>query len=91
MARNGDRPQTVDELAKALDWDSELLGMGDLPGWALSNAHRWHADLTETAGRMMRHLAAMGYIRETGADEYRPTNFSKAMSLDEICDTYFPL
>ncbi|KAK8105147.1 hypothetical protein PG999_008506 [Apiospora kogelbergensis] len=38
--------------------------------------------------RLMRHLGAMGYIIETGVDEYAPTNFSKAMSLRIIGDGY---
>lgn len=30
---------------------------------------------------MMRHLAAMGHINETGHDEYQPTVFSKSLSI----------
>jgi len=29
----------------------------------------------------MRHLGSMGYITETGPDEYKPNNFSKALSI----------
>lgn len=32
----------------------------------------------------MRHMAAMGYIIETGADEYKPTNFSSSLSIPVI-------
>ncbi|RGP63500.1 sterigmatocystin 8-o-methyltransferase [Fusarium sporotrichioides] len=32
-------------------------------------------------GRMMRHLAAMGHIIETGPDEYQPTVFAKSLSI----------
>jgi Mn-dependent DtxR family transcriptional regulator len=39
-------------------------------------------------GRFMRHLGAMGYIIETGPDEYKSTNFSKALSLPIIGDGY---
>ncbi|KAH8892452.1 S-adenosyl-L-methionine-dependent methyltransferase [Thozetella sp. PMI_491] len=38
--------------------------------------------------RLLKHLAAMGYINETGPDEYKPTNFSKALSLPIIGDGY---
>ncbi|OBR14526.1 Sterigmatocystin 8-o-methyltransferase [Colletotrichum higginsianum IMI 349063] len=41
--------------------------------------------------RLMRHLGAMGYIKETGLDEYRPTNFSKSMSLPMIGDGYIAM
>ncbi len=37
---------------------------------------------------MMRHVAAMGYIVETGADEYKPNNFSKALAIPVIGDGY---
>lgn len=39
----------------------------------------------------MRHLGAMGYIKETGANEYLPTNYSKALSLDMIADAYIAM
>ncbi|KAK4232773.1 hypothetical protein C8A03DRAFT_39595 [Achaetomium macrosporum] len=38
--------------------------------------------------RLMRHLAAMGYIIETGEDEYKPTNFSSSLSIPVIGDGY---
>ncbi|RMZ72389.1 O-methyltransferase B [Pyrenophora seminiperda CCB06] len=38
--------------------------------------------------RMMKHIAAMGYIIETGADEYAPTSFSKALTIPVIGDGY---
>ena len=37
---------------------------------------------------MMRHVCAMGFLEETGPDEYKPTDFSKALSLDVIGDGY---
>lgn len=30
----------------------------------------------------------MGYIEDTGVDEYKPTNFSKSLSLPVIGDGY---
>ncbi|KAK1505116.1 hypothetical protein CABS01_08894 [Colletotrichum abscissum] len=67
MAKNGDRPQTVKELAEALGVDPALLS------------------------RLMRHLGAMGYIKETSLDEYQPTNFSKSLSLPMIGDGYIAM
>ncbi|KFH42551.1 Demethylsterigmatocystin 6-O-methyltransferase-like protein [Hapsidospora chrysogenum ATCC 11550] len=67
MARNGDRPQKVADLASELGVDPVLLG------------------------RLLRHLGAMGYITETGADEYQPNNFTKSLSIDIIGDAYISL
>ncbi|CAI4214094.1 unnamed protein product [Parascedosporium putredinis] len=67
MAKNGDRPQTVAELAEPLGVEPLLLS------------------------RLMRHLGAMGYIIETGTDEYKPTNYSKAMSIPIIGDGYLAM
>lgn len=39
----------------------------------------------------MRHLGAMGYIKEIGLDEYQPTNFSKSLSLPMIGDGYIAM
>lgn len=39
----------------------------------------------------MRHLSAMGYITETDADEYKPTNYSKALSLPMISGGYLAM
>lgn len=36
----------------------------------------------------MRHLGAMGYIEEAGADTYKPTNFSSSLSIPIIGDGY---
>ena len=33
----------------------------------------------------------MGYVTETGADEYKPTNYSKAMSIPIIGDGYLAM
>ncbi|GKU09106.1 unnamed protein product [Fusarium langsethiae] len=64
MARNGDKPQPVEELAVGINVDPELLS------------------------RLMRHLGATGYLIETRSDEYLPTSFIKAMSLDQIGGGY---
>ncbi|TLS29559.1 hypothetical protein PpBr36_01431 [Pyricularia pennisetigena] len=65
MARNGDRPQGVAELAGPLGIDPALLA------------------------RVMRHVAAMGYLKETGRDQYQPTAFIKALTIDIINAGYF--
>ncbi|KAM7198778.1 S-adenosyl-L-methionine-dependent methyltransferase [Rhypophila sp. PSN 637] len=38
--------------------------------------------------RILRHLAAMGHIENTGPDEYAPNNFSKALTIPVIADGY---
>lgn len=39
----------------------------------------------------MRHLGAMGYLIEVGEDEYKPTNYTKAMSLPAISSGYLAM
>lgn len=39
----------------------------------------------------MRHLSAMGYLIEIGVDEYRLTNFMKAMSIPAIGNSYLAM
>ncbi|KAK7425773.1 hypothetical protein QQZ08_007749 [Neonectria magnoliae] len=67
MAKNGDRPQKVSELAESLGVEPLLLS------------------------RLMRHLGAMGYITETDVDEYKPTNYSKSMSIPIISGGYMAI
>lgn len=38
--------------------------------------------------RFLKHINAMGYITETGPDEYKLTNFSKSLSLPIVADSY---
>ncbi|KAM7214350.1 S-adenosyl-L-methionine-dependent methyltransferase [Rhypophila decipiens] len=38
--------------------------------------------------RILRHLAAMGHIENTGPDEYAPNNFSKSLTIPVIADGY---
>ncbi|KAL4917428.1 O-methyltransferase [Aspergillus aurantiobrunneus] len=42
----------------------------------------------ELLRRLMRHLGAMGILIETGEDEYKPTNYSKSLSLPQIGHGY---
>ncbi|KAK9778976.1 putative O-methyltransferase domain-containing protein [Seiridium cardinale] len=67
MAKNGDRPQRVSDLAVATGVDEVLLG------------------------RLMRHLAAMQYLIQTGANEYKTTNFTKAMAHELIADSHIAM
>ncbi|KAL2174027.1 S-adenosyl-L-methionine-dependent methyltransferase [Thermothelomyces heterothallicus CBS 202.75] len=38
--------------------------------------------------RLLRHVAAMGYITEVGPDEYKATNFTKSLTIPIIGDGY---
>jgi len=97
MAKNGDRPQKVSELAEALGVEPLLLGEF-LSNPHLISVHKqvpgsmpWICRLRHPAGRLMRHLGAMGYVTETAMDEYKPTNYSKAMSIPIIGDGYLAM
>lgn len=39
----------------------------------------------------MRHLSAMGYLKEIAADTYERTSFTKAMALPSIGQSYLGL
>jgi hypothetical protein len=39
-------------------------------------------------GRLLRHMAAVGYLVETGPDEYKTTRFSRSLSIPVISDGY---
>ncbi|KAJ5381735.1 uncharacterized protein N7496_004163 [Penicillium cataractarum] len=41
--------------------------------------------------RLMRHLSAMGYLVETEANEYRLTNYTKAMGIPVIGNSYLAM
>lgn len=40
------------------------------------------------SARILKHLAAMGVITETGPDEYRRTGFSMSMMCNRYSDSY---
>lgn len=40
------------------------------------------------AGRLLRHVCAMGHLVEVAQDEYKLTNFTKSLSLDVISASY---
>jgi hypothetical protein len=83
MTQNGDRPQSVKELAFSINVDPELLSESRIE----ASDERLYM-LISIPGRLMRHLGATGYLIETQSDEYIPTSFIKAMSLDEIGGGY---
>lgn len=35
----------------------------------------------DALARLMKQIAVMGYLRETGVDEYASTNFSKSLTI----------
>ncbi|KAJ4392556.1 hypothetical protein N0V85_006959 [Neurospora sp. IMI 360204] len=39
-------------------------------------------------GRLLKHVAAMGHIVEIGKDEYKPTNFCKALGIERLGVAY---
>ncbi|KAL0931848.1 Demethylsterigmatocystin 6-O-methyltransferase 8 [Colletotrichum truncatum] len=51
----------------------------------LASALRFDPDVLS---RLMRHLAAMGYLKEIRSNEYEATNFTKSLSLPIIADGY---
>lgn len=83
MAKNGDEPQRVADLAANLGVDPVLLGK--LSCCRSHNPPNFHS------GRLMRHLGAMGYLVESGENEYKPTNYSKAMSIPAIGGSYLAM
>ena len=64
MAKNGDGPQSVADLAKQLGIEEELLQ------------------------RMMRHIAASGYLDMTAPDVFTPNLFSKSLALSKMAGGY---
>lgn len=83
MAKSEGSPKTTSELAAALGFDHDPLSMSaDVVPFLLT---QWTHVST---GRMLRHLCAMGYIIQTGVDEYKPTNFSKALTIPLVSAGY---
>ncbi|KAL3260276.1 hypothetical protein ABHI18_004719 [Aspergillus niger] len=64
-----------------------VLSQDDKPKTAGHLAAATGADPTVIA-RILKHLAAMGVITETGPDEYRRTGFSIAMMSNRYSDSY---
>ncbi|KAL4899338.1 hypothetical protein BDW74DRAFT_171611 [Aspergillus multicolor] len=76
------------ETAVALDLFNAL-GTGDGSKTVAELAESTGAE-PALLGRMMKHLAAMGVITETGCDEYCPTGLSKVLTVEKYSDA-FPL
>lgn len=85
MAQNGDRPQTVKELATATGMDSVLLGT-----FYFTDVQCIITD-SLTIARLMRHLASMQYLVQTGSNEYKTTNFTKAMAHELMGDSHIAM
>ena len=83
MAKNDGIPKTSKDLAMALRFDIDSLSIGLLP------IPRASARLMDTpTGRILGHLVAMGYIIQTNFDEFKPNNFSKALTIPVISAGY---
>ncbi|KAM4066531.1 o-methyltransferase [Hirsutella rhossiliensis] len=65
-----------------------ILVQGDGSPWALKELASKLEMQESFLGRLMRHLAAMGYLIETGPDNYLPTNFTRALTLPLISAGY---
>ncbi|KAJ5960860.1 Winged helix-turn-helix transcription repressor DNA-binding [Penicillium vulpinum] len=65
------------------------LGTDDKPKTVAELAEATSVD-SILLGRLMKHLAAMGTITETGYNEYCPTGFSKTLTVERYSDA-FPL
>ncbi|KAL4887226.1 S-adenosyl-L-methionine-dependent methyltransferase [Aspergillus karnatakaensis] len=63
------------------------LGTNDTPKAVTELAQSTGADPI-LLGRMMKHLAAMGVLTETGHDEYRSTGLSKVLTKEKYSDAY---
>jgi hypothetical protein len=70
----------VSEISHITGVNTEVLGK-------TPRDHACCHSLTESA-RMMKHIGAMGYIKETDSDEYMATNFSNALTIPIIGDGY---
>ncbi|KAF4119523.1 O-methyltransferase [Geosmithia morbida] len=63
---------------------------GDKPQKVADLAAKIGADPALLA-RLLRHLGAMGYLKETGVNEYKPTNFTKSLSIPIIGNGYLAM
>ncbi|KAF5227963.1 hypothetical protein FANTH_14628 [Fusarium anthophilum] len=76
---------SIGSLAFGVDsglWKA-MVKNGDRPQTVQKLATEIGADPALLA-RLLRHLGAMGYIDETGPDEYQPTVFSKSLSIPTV-------
>ncbi|KFX96913.1 hypothetical protein V490_03071 [Pseudogymnoascus sp. VKM F-3557] len=65
----------------------QIVNNGDSPQKVVDLSKQLGLDPTLLA-RMLKHICAMGYIVETGPDEYTPNNFTKSLSLPIIAHSY---
>ncbi|CAI6334214.1 unnamed protein product [Periconia digitata] len=78
---------TAIEVGIQINLFGALAKQGDSASKSSDLAQQLNVDPLLVA-RLLRHLAAMGYIHETGPDEYRATNFSKSLNIPLIGDGY---
>lgn len=84
MVKYGNQPKKAEAMAETLGIHPPLLCKYP---WNIPNAAAAATNVRH-AGRLMRHMAAMGYVIEVGADEYKPTNFTKSLTIPIIGDGY---
>ncbi|KAJ2902791.1 hypothetical protein MKZ38_000072 [Zalerion maritima] len=65
----------------------ELAAEGGTPKFAPAIAKKVKCD-PNLLSRLMRHIAAMGYIKETAQDTYKGTNFSSSLTIPVIYGGY---
>jgi len=82
MSKEQGTPKTATALATAVGFDVNALRKSNQTQNCKGNANGMGT------GPVLRHVSAMGYIVETGPDEYKPNNFSLALTLPIIGDPY---
>ena len=82
-------PRTVAARRSPPRWQRHL---GSTPLCCVCTPFQAELELPLTSlnrpGRLLRHVAAMGYIIEVAADEYKPTNFTRSLTIPSIGDGY---
>jgi hypothetical protein len=80
MANGRGQPLKVTEIASKVGTNVDMLGR--------LSRKTCIPELLTHLGRLLKHIGAMGYIKETDADTYAPTNFSNALTIPIIGDGY---
>lgn len=90
MAKNNG-PHKVKDLAAAVGVDATLLGKTRSRLNPYTSASIRNGLTLSILARLMRHLGAMGYLKETDVDEYQATNFTRSLGIDIIGDGYLAM
>lgn len=77
-----DTPKNATYLAEATGADPAMLCKANLTSYS------YYRRANRTAARILKHLAAMGVITETGPDVYRRTGFSTSLISQRYSDGY---